>query len=223
MADPIITKPNSPSPSSNTYTVEILANRIGAAFGNAALKALLGDYKVDKLGRPIPAIDRLSLPVPYQEDDVVELSKMGTPFFDKFVFRNGTQSYAFEIPPLVDLSREKNISVTKISNAIVDGLELGGGEVIESMGNRAWDVTFRGLLIDMDNHKRPLNQMKALNEIVKVNDVLECRDSKVFNALGIDRIYIKRLSFPPLEGFQDTQPFVIEARSYVPATVEILV
>lgn len=225
MADAIIDKPQAPARSGNTYTVEILANRFGAAFGNAAFNALLGGFRVDpKLpAAPSPGTSNLSLPTPYLEDDVVEQSKMGTPFFDKFIFRNGTKSYQFEIPPMVDLSMGKRVTTTKINNAIVDGREIGGGEVIESMGNEAWDITFRGLLIDMDNHRRPLDQMRDLKDIVRINDVLDCRDSKVFNALGIDRIYIKSngLKFPPLEGYQDTQPFIIEARSYVPVELEI--
>lgn len=219
--DPKIEPIEPARPTKNTYTVEVLANRFGVAFGNAARKLLL-DYKVEPRQQAYPTQDNYSLPAPYIEEEEMDKSKIGTPFFDRFIFRD-TDEYKFEIPPMVDLSKDKKISVTEINNAIVDGKEIGGGEVIESMGSKAWDITFRGLLIDMDNHKRPLDQMRDLHNIFKVNAVLDCKDSKLFNALGIDKLYVKRLSFPPLEGFQDTQPFIIESRQYVPATLEILV
>jgi hypothetical protein len=209
MADPKIDNIAKPEKRTNTYTVELLANRFGQAFGNVIREAVLQDYK--------------SFPRPYLTDEVADLSKLGTPFFDRFIFRNGTRFYKFEIPPMVDVKRGKKLSITEIDNAIVNGKEVGGGEVIESMGNKAWDITFRGLLIDMDNHRRPLDQMRDLNNMFEINDVLDCKDSKVFNALRIDRLYVRDISFPPLEGFQDTQPFIIEARQYVPATLEILV
>jgi hypothetical protein len=193
-----------------TFSIEILESRFRQAFGGALLdKALKNNYTV---------------PTAYLTEEIADMSKIGTPFFDRVMFRNGTTEYKFEIMPMIDMSRGKRLSITKINSAIVDGREVGGGEVIESMGNEHWDITFRGLLIDMDNHQRPLTQMRDLSEICKVNDVLDCKDTRLFNVLGINKLYVKQpgLKFPPLEGIQDTQPFILETRSYAPVELEIL-
>lgn len=167
-----------------------------------------------------------SIPQPYINDEVVAQSKMGTPLFERFEFDykasdGSTQKYIFEIPPMVDLSISKRINVTTINDAEVDGEIIGGGEVIESWGNESWDITFRGLLVDMDNHRMPKQQIDEVVRLFKVNNVLEVRSSKLFNSVGISQIYIKSLQFNSLEGFVDTQPFTIQAKSYVPAALEI--
>lgn len=192
-----------------------LRDRFIAAFGFVA------DNALDTILN-----NKYVLPQPFQEDTPVGFSKMGTPFFDQFNFEHkpteGTQfNYKFEIPPMVDLSIAKRLNITTINDAEIDGEVIGGGEVIESWGNEAYDITFRGLLVDMDNHIRPYDQIDQLVQFFQVNGIYEARESRLFNLAKITRIYVKSLSLPALEGFVDTQPFVIQARSYVAATLEI--
>jgi hypothetical protein len=191
------------------YTIDII-QRFGVAFGQLQQRVtnnLLGfNY---------------SLPENFTEEETVA----GSPFFDEVSLHyndaaGNAKAYTIDLPPMIDLKMTKRINTTSLNEAIVGGKSVGGGEVVESMGNQNWDITFRGLLVDMKDHKRPLDQVQKIVNVVKINDIfgVTCR---YFNKVGISQLYIKDISLPPLEGFQDTQPFIIEARSYAPATLQI--
>jgi hypothetical protein len=148
-------------------------------------------------------------------DEAVGFTKMGTPLFDRFRFIYNSADGKFEwlpdLPPMVDITRSKIVKVTDINEG--DGV----GEVVESWGNDAFDLTFRGLLVDMDNHRRPDDQMRQVMDFFERNDYLEC-ESKLFNTLKIRSIYFNSKitwSFP--EGYIDTVGYTINARSYDPA------
>ena len=202
-----------------TYKID-LASRIRSTFGFAAERAVIPGFHVppviaqeDSNPFRVPA-DKLLLP-----DEAVKYTVMGTPLFDFFRFvynsADGQQIWEPEIPPMVDLQRGKKIKVTEINQG--EGL----GEVVESWGNDAWDITFRGILVDMQNHRRPDDQLRALQDFFEINEQLIC-ESILFNALKIRSIYFNsKLSIQFTEGFLDTIGYTINARSYVPAELKL--
>lgn len=201
------------------YTVD-LATRFGSAFGAAAERVainLLGlGYNAQTIEVPSAPANAFVVNQVYEKEEPVYYSAFGTPIYDRFVFSVNGNSYEFALPPLVDLEIEKRLAETTINDNdfVVDN--VSGGEVIESWGNGPWDVTLRGILVDMNNHKRPLDQVAELVTLFKENTFIEA-SSKLFNAVGIKSIYIKKLSLPAMEGFLDTQAYTITARSYAPA------
>lgn len=205
-----------------TYTID-LRTRFGTAFGEAfgrLAENVLG------FGYQVPvAVERVPKESPFvvtqaTDEDVPEYySALGTPIFDRVVFQYNGNSYEFALPPLIDLRSQKRLSVTPINDNDFDTDNLTGGEVVESWGNGAFDITFRGILVDMLNHQRPYNQLTELLEVFKANTIIQAVSRK-FLACGIRNIYITSIDLP--EGdFSDTFPYIINARSYVPAELTL--
>ena len=196
------------------YTIDI-TKRFEIAFGFTAARVVeraVGlDYRV---------------PFNTSPNDLTIKSKMGTTIADRFTFvenfKNGNpNSYTLELPPLVDLRLSKKVNATPINDGDFASDALGGGEVVDAWGAQGWDITFRGILVDMDKHQRPFDQLRQLLRIVKIKDVIEIKDSAYFNLLEIKDIYITGFDLPALEAYEDTIPYTITARSYVPAELFI--
>ena len=213
-----------PAPQQNDskkYVID-LRTRFGSAFGESlariAESALGFGYQVapNIPGPGSPLTADFIVPAPPEEEEVEYMSPIGTPIYDRFNFSVNGLNYQFVLPPLVDLRMEKRVSVTPVNDNDFDPENISGGEVVESWGSGAWDITMRGILVDMVNHNRPLNQLKGLVEVFKENATFEV-SSRLFNAVGISNMYVKTIELPGMEGFKDTQPYVITARSYVPA------
>jgi hypothetical protein len=195
------------------YTIDIAERKVaafGSNFFNNITDRLLG------LGYVIPE--------GYEEKDEPEIIQLD------YTDANGNP-ISYELPHIVacDPQLSKSVKITTV-NDITGRVErkdnsktnfIGGGEVIESWGNKGWDLTLRGLIVDMKNHNRPFDLITDFVNAIRENTIYEVRSSNLFNALGIGRIYITNVSLPTLEGFKDTQPYVITARSYVPAVLEI--
>jgi hypothetical protein len=133
---------------------------------------------------------------------------------------SGNVEYSLPFVVGIDPALSKSVLTTTINDAEQDGEFIGGGEVVESWGNKGWDLAIRGLIIDTNNHNRPLQQILQFVNVIRQNTIYEVT-SNLFNSLDIRRIYITNVSLPTLEGFKDTQPYVIQARSYVPAIIQI--
>lgn len=141
------------------------------------------------------------------------VSRMGTPVFDIITLTNQDAglSYTFDILPMVDISRAKKIVETEING--------GPGEVVELISSKHWDVRLRGLLVDMQHHQFPLDQLQQLNDLFDVADTFKV-ESELLNAMGIMEVYFKDFAPQFLEGFRDTIGFTLTGKSHVP--VEIL-
>jgi hypothetical protein len=206
-----------------TFNIGI-ADRFGGAFGAAAqrlaITALGLDYRVapNAEGTTAQKQNNFNIAIAGAEDEVQYFSKLGTPIFDRVVFSEEESglNYEFELPPLIDLELDKRLTVTSINDNDFIVANVNYGEVVESWGSSNWDITFRGILVDMDNHKRPLDQLALLLKAFVVDKpiVATCN---LFKTVGIREIITKKISLPNIEGFRDTQPFVITARSYAPA------
>lgn len=137
------------------------------------------------------------------------LSKMGTPIFDEVIFRDpkSPQSlpYRIELPVLMRCGQTKIITRTPITG--------GKGEIIESFGLQAYNINIKGLLVDMDDHKRPFDQIEKLNNLFQEDKVFNV-ESDELDAMGIGQIYFKSIDFTPLDGFRDTESFTLNAYAY---------
>ena len=137
-------------------------------------------------------------------------SPFGTPLFDSIQVVNQNIDYTFQYDPLVDFRRTKKITETALNN---------GDVVIETAGVEPIDITIRGVLWNPDG-TFPEQELAELIRVFEENAVLDVV-SRMFNYHQINSIYIKGLDTPALEGYPDTQPFVITARSVKAASLII--
>lgn len=134
------------------------------------------------------------------------------PMFDQVEVKSTESSllYKFEYDPLVDISYSKSITETKTSS---------GRMVVEYAGINPASINIRGVLWNSKGGY-PNEALEKLLAVFQEEAVLEV-SSRLFNFHKIANIYIKSLSTPALEGFEDTQPFTIQARSIEPVSLII--
>lgn len=108
-------------------------------------------------------------------------------------------------PPLmINFSRQKNLIETPISG--------GDGVVIEKWGTKPWVIDIRGILIDVENRHYPTEKIKELVRFFDYDGVIKVVGIQ-FSEKNIDSVYLRDISFTPVEGFQDTMQFTISASS----------
>ena len=124
-----------------------------------------------------------------------------------FAFRQIAEEYntVFATPPMLAFSRTKKLIVTSIDN--VDDIE-----VVERYNTSPYDIDWKGLLIDMDNHIFPVDKLKQLNEIFKFNGIWNV-SSEIFDALEITAIYIQDIQIDFVEGYEDTIAYSFKMRA----------
>jgi Domain of unknown function (DUF6046) len=188
---------------SKKYTINI-AERKAAAFGGRFFNNLTDNL----LGIGY------QLPEPYEEKKDES---------ENITLEFGSNRYDLPLIVACDFQLTKSVKTTTINEAVDrnSGAVVGGGEVLESWGNKGWDLSIRGLIIDEQSHNRPFDLIRDFSNTVKENVIYTVQNSNLFNAIGISCIYVLNVSLPTLEGFKDTQPYVIAARSYVPAVLEL--
>ncbi|MDR0829644.1 MAG: DUF6046 domain-containing protein [Prevotellaceae bacterium] len=121
----------------------------------------------------------------------------------------------FAPPPIVSFRREKNIGVTIIDNA-------DEAEIVENFSTNSWDIDIKGILIDFENHRYPKEAMQKFARFFEINDIIEVKNSKLFNDLGIYSVWFKEQSIEPVEAFPDTMRFILQAKSIKPAEFSII-
>lgn len=124
-----------------------------------------------------------------------------------FAFREIAEEYntVFATPPMLSFSRQKKLIVTSIDN--VDDIE-----VVERYNTAPYDIDWKGLLIDMENHTFPADKLKQLNEIFKFNGIWNV-SSEIFDALEITAVYISEVQIDFVEGFEDTIAYSFKMRA----------
>jgi hypothetical protein len=132
-----------------------------------------------------------------------------------FAYKSISDDYTgvFATPPMLSFKRAKKLVITQIDNSDI--------EVVERYGTEPWEVQWRGLLIDMENHEFPIDKMKTLNQIFEKNDVWNVA-SEIMQANGIEAIYIKDISIDFVEGFEDTISYTMTTRQIRPLEYQIL-
>ncbi|MDR1459153.1 MAG: DUF6046 domain-containing protein [Bacteroidales bacterium] len=132
-----------------------------------------------------------------------------------FAYRSLSEEYAgvFATPPMIELSRKKNLVITHIDNT-------NDVEIVERYNTESWDIGLKGLLIDMENHEFPMQKLKELNEIFEVNDPWDV-SSEILRAVGVYALYIKEIKIGFVEGFEDTVSYTINARGIFPYVYQL--
>ena len=123
-----------------------------------------------------------------------------------FAYRSFSEDYSgiFATPPMLSMRRAKRLVITPIDNSDI--------EVIERYGTEPWEITWRGLLIDMENHEFPIDKLEAINKIFEANREWTV-DSEILRKVGVETIYISDISIDFVEGFEDTIAYTMTTRS----------
>lgn len=145
--------------------------------------------------------------------DEVLLYRDGEEYLFAFKSINDDYSAVFATPPMLSLKRAKKLIITPIDNSDV--------EVVERYGTEPWEITWRGLLIDMENHDFPLEKMKQLNEIFEYDGVWNVA-SEILQANKIEAVYIRDISIDFVEGFTDTVSYQFTMRAIKPLEYQLI-
>ncbi|WP_420581938.1 DUF6046 domain-containing protein [Reichenbachiella sp.] len=141
-------------------------------------------------------------------------SKFGTPLWDSIKIKtleDDPVEYTFPNDPMVDPSFQKKKTETEI---------FGGQSVIEAAGSKATAFKIKGILWNNDG-QYPEDQLAELLEVYQPDTEIEVISSRMFLYFNIDRLFIESLSLPAIEGYSDSQPFVIYARETRPVELSI--
>ncbi len=185
-----------------------LRGRYEAAFGFAIANTLprvatVDPYRLDQYEDGDPNDDQLSFEYQKEGEEPTVLN------FSSFPFGRGGGSKSvdsiFAPPPsFLEFDQSKTHIVTPVNS--------DEDEVIERWNTRQTSIRMSGLLIDMDNHNRPSNKVKALKRLFRNNGVIEVSGSAFLDE-GITSIFLKSVKIKGLAGFKDTVQYSIEARS----------
>lgn len=121
-----------------------------------------------------------------------------------FSMLSGDSSSVFAPPLMMDFRREKDLIET----------ETNGDDnvIVERWGTKPWEISMRGILIDVENRQYPTEHVRKLHRLFKHNNVVEVV-GVLFEEKDIDMIYFKDVSITPLEGFSDSVQFSFTASS----------
>jgi hypothetical protein len=133
----------------------------------------------------------------------------------KFAFQSITDDYSsvFATAPMLSLKRAKKLTITPIDNSDI--------EVVERYATEPYEISWRGLLIDMENHEFPLEKMEQLNKIFEFNGVWNVA-SEILQAVGVESIFIKDISFDFVEGYEDTISYTMTTRAIRPLEYQLI-
>lgn len=121
-----------------------------------------------------------------------------------FSMLSGDSSNVFAPPLMMDFRREKDLIETETNGE--------DNVIIERWGTKPWEISMRGILIDVENRQYPTEQIRKLHRLFKHNNVIEVVGT-LFEEKDIDMIYMKEVSITPLEGFSDSVQFSFTASS----------
>ena len=82
-----------------------------------------------------------------------------------FSMLSGDSSSVFAPPLMMDFRREKDLIET----------ETNGDDnvIVERWGTKPWEISMRGILIDVENRQYPTEHVRKLHRLFKHNNVLE--------------------------------------------------
>ena len=189
------------------------AGRVQAAFGFIA--ATTATRLAQKAFGPVAKISDLN----------VDVYTSNAATFDEVTLRNGSEEYhfayqpisadyssVFATPPMLSLRRAKKLVITPVDNSDI--------EVVERYGTEPYEITWRGLLIDMDNHEFPIDKMEKLNLIFEANREWMV-DSEILQKVGVLALYIRDIQIDFVEGFEDTIAYTLTTRGIRPVEFQI--
>lgn len=132
-----------------------------------------------------------------------------------FAYRELAKEYSsvFSTPPMLSLKRSKRLIITPIDNSDI--------EVIERFNTEPYQITFKGLLIDMEEHGFPLDKLETLNEIFEVNSIWKV-SSEILSSINVESVIIQDLNVEFVEGYEDTISYTIAARAVKPIQYQLI-
>ena len=145
-------------------------------------------------------------------DDIMLEHDTAGEFLFGFRSLNEENADVFATPPMLSMKRAKKLIITAIDNSDT--------EVIERYGTEPWEITWRGLLIDMENHNFPLDKLEKMNEIFEVNDIWKVH-SAILNKVSVNSIYIQNISFEFVDGYEDTISYTLTTRAVKPVEFQL--
>jgi hypothetical protein len=104
---------------------------------------------------------------------------------------------------------------------IITSIDNSDIVVVERYATEPYEITWRGLLIDMENHEFPLGKMEQMNKIFETNDAWNVA-SEILQAVNVHAIFIKDLSFEFVEGFEDTISYTMTLQSIRPLEYDLI-
>lgn len=123
-----------------------------------------------------------------------------------FAYRELAEEYSevFSTPPILSFKRSKKLVITPIDNSDI--------EVVERFSTEPYQITMKGLLIDMEEHQFPIDKLEKINDIFEVNSVWKVA-SEILSAIRVDSLVIQDIDIEFVEGFEDTIAYTIIARA----------
>jgi hypothetical protein len=153
-----------------------------------------------------------NLPVYFPGESMPE-SRIDSP--EAFSQKNGTYlfdteernlTFSTQTDPTKWYLPETTILDSTISKNIVQTVMVGRkGTVKELISEGDWIFTFRGLIIGQDN-EFPRTVRKQMKQVWGINKSLRVF-SRLINDLDVHRVVVLDLRFPPLEGYENVQPY----------------
>lgn len=191
-----------------TQVIINLTARYAAAFGASALNEYLNKALVNKRAdsnyefNVYPAPDEDFEDISFAFDDT-KITFGSIPFVS-----SGSNSNVLAPPPIVNFS-----SIKKHIETDVNG---GPDEVTEYWKTGQFLFRMRGILIDLENHYYPENQITELNSLYQFNNVVEVIGTQFLDK-SITHCYFKEIQINPVRGYTDTIQYVLTGKSKRPA------
>ena len=177
-----------------------LAGRYAAAFGIVKASEMMAAVSLTKEDNKYQ-VDFFDDFNPVTEDVRLRYEGNELRFFSML---SGDSSSVFAPPLMMDFRRGKDLVKT----------ETNGDDnvVVERWGTGPWEISMRGILIDVENRQYPTEQVRKLHRLFKHNNVVEVVGN-LFEEKDIDMIYLEDVSITPLEGYSDSIQFSFTAYS----------
>lgn len=185
-----------------------LAARYAAAFGMVAASNAMHQVVITKEDNKY-GVDYYSNDSDYQKV-IFEYDKTKLEFNAMI---GGENSTVFAPPPLISFDRQKNLVET----------EINGSEnvVVERWGTKQWDITLRGILVDMEAHRYPDKEIAKIVNLFEYNGIIKVVGEQFYDK-GIDSIYIQSINLNVAEGFSDTITYSISAKSIKEVSFDLI-
>lgn len=158
-------------------------------------------------GLPQPDIKFEDIPT-IEINEVTETSVLGTPIFETTrLFNNnddGEEVILLDVP-IIEVRYRKNIVKTAVQGR--------PGTVKELINDDDKIVTIRGLLVNDNSEKPPIEKLKVLHDVVLLPFELGVENTLLNQIFGIDNLVIESADYPKAVGFTNVQPYVLNCVS----------
>lgn len=173
-------------------------------------KELVSKAFIDYVGPYYPTFalkNGLKEPVLPGLSTVSAILEKNQPYFMTLSLGYKGKVYSFPNEPLISLSIKKTI----VETATVG--QDRKGTVKEYINTDDWNITIRGICIDIDKKIYPTDQVNEINAMYAVNDALDVMENKFFEIFDIRKIVLKDLKYEEMVGQPSIQKYTITAVS----------